>query len=1103
MIQIGSLVYSQNNKLGIGKVVEINDTQAKVEYFYSVSQHISETFLLDALTETKLQRQTRCYIWLENETQWIIGRIWAWDEETNKYQVHLPDKKTILVTEAEIYVRCNLPQADPIETLVMKGQETPYFHDRRLTFVESLISQRAACRGMTGLMSANIEFYHHQVEVVRRVLEDPIQRYLLADEVGLGKTIEAGIILRQFLLDEPTGRAVIVVPPYLVAQWRQELEQKFYISHFPKQVAVITIDEIQKINPKIELGLVIIDEAHHIAVLANSQDTAQRQKFDHCKHIAHKSERLLLLSATPVLNNERDFLAMLHLLDPATYRLSDLAGFRARVENRQQIGRVLISFREGANPFVLKSNLKQLRNLFAEDQYLVNLADELENCLQLKSPQTDKIVRSIRTHISETYRLHRRMLRNRRDSVEDVIFDRNIIPQQEYDLDERSLDIHELLDEWRSVAPQEQQYQRIFLLFFLASGTWLGILEQVITARLGNKNQLQNLIQEFGEKDISILTQTPKFPGEEEILQSLLKTVQQPPEEGERIEHLRTVLLNQLSIHFKLPPSVRRNKQELLTKIQQRIRRPVPGDTFPKFVIFTSFFQTCKEIVGYLVQTFGEAAVVSHQIGDTREEIENNLRNFQNNPNSFILVCDRSGEEGHNLQFVNWLIHFDIPWSPNRLEQRIGRVDRIGSNSNFQSCVFLGFYSEESPHNAWFKLIKNGFNVFQQSIASLQFYIDEQLPGLEKILFQLSAEGILEIIERIKAEIQTEMVKINEQYALDEIDALNDSATEYFEKLDEYDACHQQMQQATENWICESINFRRSLDPNRESVISYYPTQNTLISIAEIKTHFAKCTNNIGTFNRRIANKNTGVNLYRIGERFIDSLSSYIRWDDRGQCFAMLRVVPSWDVSEGMEWFGFRFNYVIETNLSKCSQNTAKLRTIKRLSDGLFPPSFKTIFLDARHEPMSIVEDSELLAILQTPYKTKNSPYRDYNLSKHRLKIIEDFVESSQWENFCRCASDSALNLLHKLPTFQELCAKSIKIAEQNMGKRIEQLRLRINRINQEIQIHDDILEQELLEDEQLTKNIIDGIHNPHIRLDSVGFIIISGKNLQINQEHK
>lgn len=109
MIQLGSLVYSQRNNLGVGKVVDISDTQATVEYFYSVSQRIPETFLLDTLTKTKLQRQTRCYIWLETQAIWIIGRVSEWDEEIQKYQIHLPDKKVIFVSEAEIYQIAVIP----------------------------------------------------------------------------------------------------------------------------------------------------------------------------------------------------------------------------------------------------------------------------------------------------------------------------------------------------------------------------------------------------------------------------------------------------------------------------------------------------------------------------------------------------------------------------------------------------------------------------------------------------------------------------------------------------------------------------------------------------------------------------------------------------------------------------------------------------------------------------------------------------------------------------------------------------------------------------------------------------------------------------------
>jgi len=1115
MMKLGLLVRSRsvpaeklpNNDLGIGKVTELSYSTATVEYFCSIGQRLEKTLPLTSLYRVQLPPQTRCYIQPENQDTWIIGRIFDWDKDKSLYRIDLPDKKIALVAEQEIYVRCNLPIDESIETLAMKGQETPYFHDRRLAFVQCLIEQRAVSRGMTGLISANIDLYPHQVEVVRRVLEDPIQRYLLADEVGLGKTIEAGAILRQYLLDEPQGRAVVLVPQYLREQWLQELENKFYLSGFLSKldncVQVLAVEDVDRVSQNADLGFLILDEAHHIAAMATSSESIQRRRFQTCKHLAHKSDRLLLLSATPVLNHEQDFLAMLHLLDPITYQLDDLEGFRARVKNRQQIGRVLLSFKEKANPFVLKTNLNQLRHLFAEDKYLLNLLEELQNCLL--SPETlladrDRIVRSIRTHISDTYRLHRRMLRNRRAAVEDVIFDRNVTPKVEYDLDERSPQIHELIDEWRTVAPNQQQYQQIFLLLFRASGTWLGILAQVLETRLSGISH-SGLIQEFGADNIRILTEIPKFSGEKEILQSSLRIIQQPSEEGDRIELLKIVILYHLSETFKLQ-SYRSNLHKLLEQVQQRIRRPIPGDTLPKVIIFTSFIQTGAEIVRYLSDIFGRESVASHQLGMKRSDVEKNLDGFKKDPNCFILVCDSSGEEGRNFQFVDWMINFDIPWSPNRLEQRIGRIDRIGRPLNVQFTVFAGSDLEDSPHDAWYQLLKDGFGIFRQSIASLQFYVDKKLPELEATLFQSGASGLLETIPAIQQEIDCEQVKISEQNALDEIDAQDENATQYFQTLDDYDARHQEIKRVTEDWICQTLQFNQVDDPNLAKVGRYQPTKRTLIPIHDLQTRFAAYAQPSGTYNRRISTKYPGVNLYRIGEEFVEALASYIHWDDRGQAFAIWRCDESWDAGEGMEWFGFRFNYIVEANLEIAQKvltdfgiDNNKYQALKRRTDALLPPIIETIFMDARYEPMSLVEDEALVNILQRPYKGKSShPCRDYNLAKSRLPILNEFIDASNWQEFCHQARRTSETLLGDRISFIELREQQAQIAEQKLGKRLAQLRLRLNRLAQSQQTSHSLLAQEVNIETALNQAILQGIRHPRIKLDSVGFIIVSGR---------
>ncbi|MHC5732399.1 MAG: hypothetical protein ACYTXY_51750, partial [Nostoc sp.] len=98
-------------------------------------------------------------------------------------------------------------------------------------------------------------------------------------------------------------------------------------------------------------------------------------------------------------------------------------------------------------------------------------------------------------------------------------------------------------------------------------------------------------------------------------------------------------------------------------------------------------------------------------------------------------------------------------------------LDRIGSKIGIQSCALIGPYMEDSPHNAWYKVLKDGFGIFQQSIASLQFYVDEKLAELETVLFQSGAAGLLEMVLPIQEQIEAEIAKISEQNALDEIDA--------------------------------------------------------------------------------------------------------------------------------------------------------------------------------------------------------------------------------------------------------------------------------------------------------------------------------------------
>jgi ATP-dependent helicase HepA len=167
-----------------------------------------------------------------------------------------------------------------------------------------------------------------------------------------------------------------------------------------------------------EGGMLVIDEAHHVANLVGAaKDSDEREHFMAIRKLALKADRLLLLSATPLLHNEAAFQAMLHFLDPVIYPLGELRAFRKRVEPaaRAELFHVFTETEAGS---FLESTLAHLKEMFPDDDRLQELGKELKPHLDddkpAEHPERVRLVRAVRAHISETYKLHRRVLRNRR-----------------------------------------------------------------------------------------------------------------------------------------------------------------------------------------------------------------------------------------------------------------------------------------------------------------------------------------------------------------------------------------------------------------------------------------------------------------------------------------------------------------------------------------------------------------------------------------------------------------------------------------------------------------------------------------------------------------
>lgn len=1075
-LEIGSFVKVLSNNKGIGKLTSIlSENNAEVTYFYSIFDQETIRCSLEEVKQASLQHQTRCYYYQTDQEQWTMGR--ALRQIGMEYEVDFPDLFSKYISQKDLYVRCDDSLPNPTDVLSILGQETAYFYTRRTAFLETLMKQRSVAKGMTSLISSSIELLPHQVEVIRRVLEDPIPRYLLADEVGLGKTIEAGVILRQMLLDEDDRKALILAPSFLVAQWEEELNQRCFIDQFQDRVHFVAIETFNITSVSLP-DIVIIDEAHEVAKLAFSEKPFDKKRYEQIKDISHHAHALLLLSATPVLNNEQEFLSMLHLLDPDHYKLDELDAFRKKVLFRQDVGKILLSFREDTKIFLLKRGITNLRTLFDKDQILGLLLQQLEQGLDSFDEESRRdLIRRIRVHISETYRLHRRMLRNRRESVGDILQYRRgeKLVAEEFDLDERTEGLHQLLDEYRYEAwaserqlwdkeeMTESNLSRIWFLLLEAAGSDEDLFCSLVRSRINQRveEELENL---YSHELMDLLIHSPQFLGEQEILERILDLFKYPSEEGDKLLLLLYILKN----------------------IQERARRS--GKTEQKIIIFSQFTLVCEKIHKYLAEELGEEMVGAYHLGLKREMIEEITEAFRSYSTIQFLICDSSAEVGRNFQFVDHLIHYDLPFSPNRLEQRIGRLDRLGREKPFYMSVMTGPDTEVNFQYAWHNLMKRGLNIYSDSISSLQFYVDRHMPLIMRDMYLKGIPGLEERTAEIKDSIEQEKVKIAEQQIIDEIDAKEKEATTFFEDLEHYESSPIQIQSSVEPWICEALNFQRIESPNAGK-FHYKGTQRTLVpTFSLIKLHMQMSLP--GSYDRELAVQTRGSKLFRIGDPFFDILSDYLRWDDRGQTYAIWRHIPSWKKSN-QEWLGFQTHYIVEGDIKPVQQllemrgEVQKVKVYKRLLDKFFAPHYMTIQLDYQGE----VADSSYGDLMKTPYKDIDEGGNDTNIIKDRLQVIRDAFSTKAWENICIQVQKNSRKQLYKELSFADLCQANAARALRHLKDMQTQIELRNS--------YDGTWGNYEVLDLEMYEALLEGIKQPNVILDAAGFVVLSARSLK------
>jgi ATP-dependent helicase HepA len=554
----------------------------------------------------------------------------------------------------------------------------------------------------------------------------------------------------------------------LVRQWTDELHRRFDLS----EVEVLPHSALcEKTVAKTRYDVVVIDEAHRIV---SQRDGGRSAAWEGAAKIARNSRHLLLLSATPVLHEDSELLALLELLDPRNYSSDNLIAFQERTAQRRNLGRAFLALQSARAAPLIRQNAKKLAELLPADGTVQRLATEFTatgaDLLALR--------RELHLHISETYRIYRRMLRTRRRwlAEADQHFIRIIEERTELELDEGPHErLWQVLEEWRTeTAARVADSQALFA---TCAKEYVHLAETIAA----QPDRLANLVEDVAAK-------TNAAPTERTLLDELADP--------------------------HLAKTISRARAELVVEVLRR--RAARDGSQAKFVVFCPSTDVCRKIAAVL-KSSGEDKLVRLANHDfSHEEVGEIFSQFANDPTR-ILLTDETGEEGFNLQFARGLVLYDLPWSPMRVEQRLGRLDRIERTGKIL-CFDITTGEDETlcVDEAWRLVLAEGFGIFKHSISDLQHLVDVEMPHLCECVFCGGPSALVAEIPSLALRVAKEREQIEEQDVIDGMHSLSPNSP-LCRDLAQADAEADDFGRALSLYLQENAGLRQRWDEENNS----------------------------------------------------------------------------------------------------------------------------------------------------------------------------------------------------------------------------------------------------------------------------------------------
>ncbi|TXT66326.1 MAG: putative Helicase domain-containing protein [Promethearchaeota archaeon] len=901
------VIYRLNPELGIGKIIQVIEVPSSRTLDEEDSFIIKKFKILFKNNIIKIVNAVDLihYIFAINETIYSdiekkYGIINSQDISIEHgqiaYEVLYSNGMITQIYESEILLwkesladKIDLSILNPPESIILKYWASLFYSYYTSHYIKCINNSRLS------LMS-------HQINVAHRLVENYFPRMILADEVGLGKTIEAGIYIKEMRARNIAERILLIVPASLVNQWRFELENKFHLKflHFDgKKIKVLKkrgsythpnllhnpfyyenliICSLQFArNPKycqllsqISWDIVIFDEAHHLRrYLVNKSTESYRETLNYklARTISQSTQSLLLLTATPLQLHSFELYSLIELIHPEAFEnFSDFEHFRKNIPYINLLIKNLSQL-DHLNTFEVTGTIRLLKEL----NYIKNSQSNTSIIRLLKNNHYKE---TLLEKIEEDHTLAKFLIRNRKKHViSDEYITKRIVKTITVIPKDEELNIYNEI--------------RLYLakIYNLAGDTGnknigLGFvittLQKLLTsskyAFLRSIEKRVLTIKELKNDDPDYFDSDFGSP----ILESETIEMNNGKANILSFENQEKILKE---FYQKLKEITYDSKSETMVDLVGKLYRNNPSE---KILIFTQFIDTL-----YFLKKTLEEANPSYSInlfygGLTKEQKARAVRRFRNYKGFSILLSTEIGGEGRNFQFCRILINYDLPWNPMKLEQRIGRLDRIGQKS--ENIYVYNLFMEGTIETDIIFALSKRINLFKESIGDLEPILGNIEEDIKQLIFTLDTYKT-DQISQFNRNLENKAKKAKEmQLKLD--DLLIDKKS--FQRNPRLEEITQPYNILTDEMLYNFIRTFFASNSEFGAICKIKATQKEgnngasieLVQIEVNKTLSSKINGTldkeyIGTFNLEIARAMEEIDFFALGHPLINGIIQY------------------------------------------------------------------------------------------------------------------------------------------------------------------------------------------------------------------------------------